>query len=401
MSTFISHFRTATAGPVSSLKSFFRGEWITNSRDNVSRPDGYNSTEKMISWARVGWSHIPIYAFVSLTILAGAVLIAGHDEGHNPHLQEVFNLDYDYIFPGPIRWTQDYMPMLIALALPVVGWAAAKIGRLATILIIFLLTAALAPLCSAARGEEMFIAGFAFPVFLFAPSMMLLALIYCYEFTPIKWRVPAILSVSLFDTVGGLMIALCERIVPEMRDKEPRRDWLWMVHELAGLLPVSIALIVGLCVARDSPISLVNRGAAGAAYDQLEYNGKQLTTGPVPIPRSEFVHAAEQETLNAMGVCENLKRSSGPLMVVAATAFVWAICDKSVLYVYYYISHYYLGDVPDGAADMIPMRLVKHCVSMASLGLALFGWMTLKDIRFAPPLAMLVLAMGTLTCATV
>ena len=384
------------------FKYVLSGEWLTDTRENVSRPDGYNATEKMISWARLGWSHVPIYAFVSLTVLAGGLLISGHDATHTHQIQNVHRIDYHHMLDGIFRWTQDYMPIILALFIPIVGWAAARFGRLTTIIVIVVLTLLLSPLSWASTNIAMFIVGYSLPDFLFAPSLILLGLIYCYESTPIKWRVPAVLCVSLFETVGGLFVALSDRIVPEMKEGQPRRDWHWIVIQIGALIPALVVLVVGVTMARDTPISLVNRGAASAAYDQLETNGKKLLTGPVPLSRPEFVDVAERETLAAMSILQNLKRSSGPLLVVVATSIVWAICDKSVLGTYYYIAEDYMGGVVhEENPDILPMRLLKHCVAMAGIALTLVGWMRIEDIRFGPALATLIAAVGSLMCSTI
>jgi len=272
-----------------------------------------------------------------------------------------------------------------------------------------------------------FLFGYGVSTWVLIQPILAIVYLYCYEVTPIRFRVPAVLGVSLMETLGSLAVSLAQEFI--VRSVEPMTDddllviyepqyldagrayELAVAQKKALFEPISIAvwamlgttILVGLfAVRRDTPIHLVNRGEAGLVYDRLVADGSENSKERVPMTRDEFLVNSGKETEQALNLSDVVKRAVSPMALLTLLLLSVTIMDRSVLTAYHYLMLETLG-LPDGASVMnpIPGNLLRHGLAMVGIIGALGLWAWCKDIRFTPALSVIITAVGSIICASV
>ena len=416
---------------------------FTDFNSDVARPDGYNSLEKMISWSRMGWRHVLFFAFIALSIGAVAGAQEAVNSVHNAVLQVRLAVDIFGDEKWVDLWAQGYSALVCVVPIVATGFAVHRFGRLPTILVGLLLLCGslcgsfliegsmIADDSDAAKAENItkavwYAVSYGISSWWLIQSLLAIVYVFCYEVTPIKFRVPAVLGVFLMETLGSLAVGLARQYISnsvtvndeemlakygETNFEEGKQYDLYFAQIEALFKPISIvcwslvvaALIMGLAVIRrDTPAHLVNRGETGLVYDRLVVDGTENSQERVPMTKEEFAVNAGRETDDALGFCAIVKRAVGPFAVIAQLLLSIAIMDRSVLTAYYYLVEETLSANGSSVVhDPIPGMLLRHGLSMVGVICAIGVWAWCKDIRFAPAAALVVSAIGSVICASV
>jgi len=302
-----------------------------------------------------------------------------------------------------------------------------------TVCIPFLLQGSSSSAEGGVRADEnsvkavVFLFGYGVSTWVLIQPILAVAYLYCYEVTPIRFRVPAVLGVALMETLGSYAVGLAQEFIvsnvepiaketleemyePQYVD-EAQAYYLAIAQRYALFEPISIAvwamlgatILVGLlAVRRDTPIHLVNRGEAGLVYDRLVADGTENSKERVPMTRDEFLVNSGKEAEQALNFAGVVKRAVSPMALLALLLLSMTIMDRSVLTAYHYLMVEILG-LPDGGsvANPVPGDAIRHGLAMVGIIGSLGLWAWCKDIRFAPALAVIITAVGSIICASV
>ena len=405
---------------------------------NVARPDGYNSLEKMVSWCGMGWRHILIIGFIASTLIALSASRLSLNLSFNGLIQDTLNLKYYQVSADLDDWSRVYACFIAVVPVGLTLLAVNSFGRFMTILTGLVLQ--MATLCifffvdwSATGNQGTDATAGAWATGLLCASnwwliqsIVAVVFIYCYEVCPIKFRLPAMLGITLMETLGELAVGLSTRAVrasvtsPSMSDTmieekyvdfEQGKAWELAAtrsEALFGDLPkiilplLALAILLGLGVRSDSPASLVIRGRAGIAFDRLFEDGKANTEERIPMTKDEFLVNTRRETEGSLGFRALVSSGISPLALVALLQLAWVIIDKSVLTTYDYV----MMDVLEGTGggefyDSLYSLLLTKLVAVIGFLSVLALWYWNRDIRFAMAAATLLAAVGAVICSSV
>lgn len=390
---------------------------------NVCRPDGYNSAEKLISWAGFGWATFAQYVFIGLCIWAG---ISGNAcltyVVYHP-LQVWFEIPYEEILSQYARWMNEAGPLFMVPLVILTGMGIGRLGRFATILILLTLSLCLFALVWKGANPSMTVAGFVLHQFWLFPSIALIAYIYCYEITPIKWRVPVMFGMSLVEPFGSLLIALANTLsledssVVEVRPENFDNTYYFdqALETAKGdarlryccifvMATLGTALLASLLVRTDTCISLICRGRVGEAFDYLFKHGTEKTNAmdhaPLPMTKEEFrYNEIREESSSSMDFVIILQIFLFPIGLVCLATFAIVVVQDAVAGLYYYQMEDYLGE--GFSHNMVPGMLAEFGAKTVGVVLAICMWLRLKDIRFIPAVGAIFAGIGALICSTV
>lgn len=390
---------------------------------NVCRPDGYNSLEKLISWARLGWTSVVEFLFMGLCVVAASSGIAGLNNVLYIPFMNSLGESYDEYTTETARFNTELAPVLAIPLLVLSGLAVRRWGRFCSLIGCIVLSMPLLLLIWKAPSRAAVIAGWTVSVFWLFPSIMAIALIFCYETCPIKFRVPAIIGMTLLETLGTLVIALgnivsLNSVSVEKTDEEDayaqalssaKDEARFNYYLISIIVTLGAALGAGLLVfvfsggknnSSDTCMSLVCRGKVEQAFEKLlERGSNNETAEPLPMSREEFIHNANNENDAAPDFVKTLFRAKLPLGVVFLASLAYVISDISILTNYYYPFEDFLGGGPQ--ENLVPGMLVRHLAASVGLLVSLGVWLWMKDIRFMPSVGAFLAAIGALICSTV
>jgi hypothetical protein len=376
---------------------------------NVCRPDGYNTSEKLLSWSRLGWGHFGIYSFVAFCIAGIGSINEATVKNFNIVILRVLDI-YDLEEARPLQnWTREYntfliFPVMIAFAF-LVG---SRFGRFIPLIGAILCTIAISPLLWEVSSPKLYVLGSSLTQFLLLPIVSVLVYMYCYETTPMRYRAPIMIGMAIFETLGAFVVGLVNEMIPaempetddEVADGEDRYINLWRTIQISSYAPALLALVIGLAfVHRDTPLCLVVRGYASSVYDYLFEHGSNNSSEPVPVSREDFLINTDIEKHDSITLGENLRIAMGPMCVVFIASIAYTSADRIFVDSYYYAAEQIMGE--GYLHHFLPGMIMNHFVSMAGLFLAVLGWWKWKDIRFVPAVAGLCIAIGALICSTV
>jgi len=378
---------------------------MTRTDTNIARPEGYSAAEKLLSWARLGWRHIGLLSFVILAIMVGSSIPVLMDEVLASILLESLSTDEElerfelitriYLgFPGSALY--------IVSGFLIQTYTGRFYGLMAVMFLTTLMSA-LMFLTNAMPAGAVVI--YTFCSYFGINAIFTMAGIYSYESVPLKFRLIAVVCLSLGETLGMLVASLADQTAIAGK---PAED-LWAIRgRMLAIVPSVLFVIaagVGLAYTRrDTVLSRVNaRGQAGPVYDALEREGVETTSEPIPMTKDEF-EINTQKDLEDLDELRTLwgivKRASpGPMGCMIGVLLVQAIFNKIFFVHYYYRANDYLG--AGYAANYVPMMLLKHGTAMGGVSLAVGLYVWLKDIRFVPAAALLCAALGGVVCASV
>lgn len=372
---------------------------------NLSRPDGYNLSEKLMSWARMGWWHSLIFFFVAFCIAAVGSVSKGNMLYLNGIIQGTYNILDDFDLASWYkRFIDEFGLYILTVLFVVLGLLANRISRYAMLMGALALTLSLSPLTWVETHENAFTFGYLAVVVMGLSLISVAAYIYCYEWTPIKWRAPVVIAMATFETLGMFTVALVTSfLIDSFKGDEEElqqfKDNLWKTINLSVLLPAALAFVIGLAIRADTPFSQIVRGFPGAVYDRLRNLGQANTSEPIPVSREEFVEVTQQEAALSMSLKENLVSAVGPLCIICLSYLALGLSDRAFKEYYEYQFQSILGD--QYYYNFLPSIITEHCVSLGGLVVTIGGWWVWKDIRFVPATALLAIAIGALVCSTV
>ena len=390
---------------------------MTNNFDqNVSRPDGYNSLEKLMSWARIGWSHAPVYCFLAICLVASVSGIAGLQYVIYHPLQVWFKIDYNEIVRVWDRWINEICPVLAVPLALISGVAVTKLGTFRTLVCANILSIALTPILWKAATPAMLVAGWTLTNFWLLPSVSILSFLFCYEATPIKWRVPCIFLLSLLESLASLVFGVANTLSGEsvklseldfvspskfaaaLNDALGEARYQFCFYFIFGTL--GIALLAALLLRRDSCISLVCRNRVEEAFEQLFKQGaNSLTNEPLPMTETEFIANAETELKVSLSSVAIFRRAMLPLALLMLASLALNIADLIFATNYYFKFEDLLGE--GYSYNMFPGMLARYGAASVGLLLGLAMWFKMKDIRFIPAVGVFCMGIGGLVLSTI
>ena len=371
-------------------------------KENVARPEGYSSTEKLISWARMGWRHVGLFAFPFISIMSVMVLGGGMDQLMWPQLfllDKGSNLWVARFEP----WIREYPSYVAVPFLLVAGFAVDRFGRTVSMLATLVIALGATALAGLGNSPTYFVLAYGMVVNLLYPLIFGISFIFIYESTPLKYRLIALLCISLAENMGSLILGLATTEAEGLQYDDPR--WEGRISTIYIVAAVAIALSIALglifTMGRDTILSMVNcTGTSSRAYDLTVAYGRKNTTEPVPLSREEYIGNAQVELAECPSLCSTLKGSMiGPFCIMVSAGLINAITTKYFLCTYWSVAVNYFGG--EDQASLIEMMLCQHGLTMFGVLVAIALYVWIKDIRFVPAVGYLLVALGCVICSSV
>ena len=385
---------------------------MIKSNQNVARPEGYSVSEKMLSWSRMGWWHMGLFAFVILSIVAVGSTWSSLDHLMRNRIDTLFvNEQVEAVVTHYEAWVTLYAGFFTVFPLIGVGYLVDRlVGGRFVVFISLLFFALVMVILFLTIPSSKALAALVYPMlnFFALPAIYAMGYLFCYEFVPLKHRLVAILSLSCAETFGRLVTGLIDNLTAREGEKGnssqvwERRTLTYMVF---SIVLISVTILIGLIfVGRNTPLGCVSCDKKpGLAYDQLLSEGVKNTSEPIPMSRDEFEINTEKD-IAALGeanyIFGSIKRCFlGPIAVMIGAAFIDAVIEQVFHVFYYSYAQNYLGKGYE--KDYLPMMMIDNGVALGGIlaSIGLYIWM--KDIRFVPPTALLIATLGAVICASV
>ena len=382
---------------------------MTKTDVNIARPEGYSTVEKMISWARLGWMHFGLLAFVILAIMSVQSLSAGMDELARSKLDSGLGLKHKEMRFYWDRWTKDFGSYMAVIPLGLMGPVVDRFGRFIPLFVTLILCGASIPLLWLTKDPTVFVFSYVFAIYWCVPSIIALSYLYCYELIPLKHRLVAQLAMSVAETLGMLLFGLTDKMALQSHEDENGSviAELWAIRErfysVVPLAFVGLALLVGVLVVRgrDTILSYVNcrTGETGSAFEALLATGQANTSEPVPFSREEFMINTERERFVMPDFYTTIKQISlGPLLALLSGPLVLVMWNESFDAYGYQVSDYLGGGY---AVNALPYMLLEHGLAIAGIAVAIALWFWTKDVRFVPSVAVFIFSLGAVITASI
>ena len=375
---------------------------MTLASENVARLEGYNIVEKMISWSRMGWTHVPLFAFVILTLMSVKALGGGVDFLFREIYDDQLGLELEQVMKYWEPWFRQYGPLLMPIPLLLTGMAADRFGRFHALIGLMVLSSAFVPILWTVRDPTIFSTACILTVYWLVPSTIQVAYLYAYEFVPLKYRLIGQLSLTLAETMGLLLVGIADNTIKKGGSKEDRFASRQTIYYTIALVGVGLRLIIGFLLirSRDTVLNYMfgTKSDPTKAWNVLVDVGEVNTEEPVPVSREEFMVAARR--VSQPSLFEVVRNAAyGPLAVVAGLSFANALWTESLQVAYWYLSVDYLGK--GYRLNFLPGLVLQHASAIGGILMAIGLYIWIKDIRFVPACGLLVFGLGAVVCSSV
>jgi hypothetical protein len=375
---------------------------MTLSSENVARLEGYNIVEKMISWSRMGWTHVPLFAFVILALMSVKALGVSLDFLFREIYDDQLGLELEDVMKYWEPWFRQYGPLLIPIPLVLTGICADRFGRFFTLIGLMVLSSAILPILWIVRDPTIFTIACILTAYWLVPSTLQVAYLYAYEFVPLKYRLIVQLSLTLAETMGLLLVGIADNTIKKGGSKEERFACRQTTYYTIALVGFGLCLIIGFLLirSRDTVLNYMfgAKSDQAKAWNVLVDVGEVNTEEPVPVSREEFmVNANRVAQPSLLKVVRNA--AYGPLTVVAGIAFANALWTESLQVAYWYLSVDYLGK--GYRWNFLPGLVLQHASAIGGILLTIGLYIWIKDIRFVPACGLLMFGLGAVVCSSV
>lgn len=362
----------------------------------------YTAVERLMVWCGLSWRHIIIFGFLYTAILSMYAISDGIDDTIN-NMYGVFGLVNEDIDAERL-WIDNVLP---SLGIPVIvgsGFLMMKYGRFIVIMSTLIIMALLSPLLIFPENYKMFSAGIVLVGIIFRSIVIGGIMIYAYETVPIKYRRVALISLSIFASLGKLSFGIARWVSNNKgygSDDEPDV----IQSQLSVLLGIAIGatLLIAICwgafVRKDSPVSLVVRGFERTVYRYL-VSWRCETDPKPPMNEDDFVYQVEIERERSYMDFKTMCIRKWPaLLFLFLTGYSWQIADHVFLTPYKYV----VFDYFEGQYDQNPIKglVVLNCCCLVGTIAAIIYTLRYRSITILPAFAMGFIFVGAAICSPI
>jgi len=363
----------------------------------------YTAIERLMVWCGLSWRHIIIFGFLYTAILSMYAISDAIDDTHNTMFGKVFRFKNENIDEEKL-WIDNVLPSLLIPIIVGSGFVMMKYGRFIVIMGALIVMALLAPLLMFPSNYKMFSAGIVLNGIIFRSIVIGGVMIYAYETVPIKYRRVALLSLSIFASLGKLSFGLARWIsgnggYGSTEDRDTVQSQLSVLLGIACGATLLIPILWGAFVRTDSPVSLVVRGFERTVYRYL-VSWKIGTDNQPPMNEDDFVYQVEIERERSYMDFKTMCFRKWPaLLFLFLTGYSWQIADFVFMTPYKYIVFDYI----EGAYDENPIKglIVMNCCCLAGTLFAIIYTLKYRSITILPALAMGFIFVGAAICSPV
>jgi len=364
----------------------------------------YTAIERLMVWCGLSWRHLIIFGFLYTAVLSMYAIQDAIDDTHVNIYQRVFEFENQDI-DAEKQWTVYVIPALLVPVIVGSGYLMMRFGRFVVILGTLVIMAALAPILIFPDTYATFSAGYILHNTILRAIVIGGVMIYAYETVPIKYRRVALISLSVFASLGRIAFAIGRNVSGNKgygSDEEDveilRTQFSVILGIVCGTLLVPI--ILGLVVRKDSPVSLVVRGFEREVYRYLVSWRCGDLSPPPPMNEDDFVYQVEVERERSyMDFKTMCVRKWPALLFLLLTGYAWQICDHVFMTPYKYLVLDHFG----GGYDLNPhygLAIFNCCCLIGTLG-AIVYILRFRSIAILPGISMGLLFIGASICAPI
>jgi len=302
------------------------------------------------------------------------------------------------------QWTVYVIPALLVPVIVASGYLMMRFGRFVVIMGTLVVMAALSPILIFPDSYATYSAGFILHGTVLKAIVIGGLMIYAYETVPIKYRRVALISLSVFASLGRIAFAIGRYISGNLgygsaeETDVIRSQYSIMLGVVCGTLILPI--ILGIVVRKDSPVSLVVRGFERQVYRYLvSWRCGDVSTAP-PMNEDDFVYQVEVERERSyMDFKTMCVRKWPALLFLFLTGYAWQLIDIVFMTPYKYLVLDHFG----GGYDLNPHYglVIFNCCCLAGTLAAIVYILQCRSITILPGIAMGLLFVGACICAPV
>jgi len=363
----------------------------------------YTAIERLMVWCGLSWRHIIIFGFLYTAILSMYAISDAIDDTQINMYHTVFGFKNEEIDEEKL-WINNVLPSLLIPIIVGSGFLMMKYGRFVVIMGTLIIMACLAPLLMFPSNYKMYSAGFVLNGIIFRSIVIGGVMIYAYEAVPIKYRRVALLSLSIFASLGKLTFGLARWIsgnkgYGSTAKPDEVQSQLSVLLGIACGATLLIPIVWGGFVGTDSPVSLVVRGFERTVYRYLVSWRSGTHTQP-PMNEDDFVYQVEIERERSYMDFKTMCFRKWPaLLFLFLTGYSWQIADFVFLTPYKYVVFDYI----EGGFDENPIQglIVFNCCCVAGTLFAIIYTLKYRSITILPALAMGLIFVGAAICSPV